>query len=91
MMKYQRDDILKDLRVHILEVTFMKVDGSMRTMRCSLKPEYLPATYVEDMSEEKKFHQKNLDVISAWDVEKSGWRSFRIDSVHYCQVIDVGY
>lgn len=91
MLKYNRDDILKDLRVHIVEVTFTKADGTVRVMRCSLKPEYLPATYVNDMNEEKEFHHKNLDVISAWDVEKSAWRSFRIDTVHYCQVIDVGY
>ena len=89
-MKYERDNLLKDLRECVIEVTFTKVDGSNRVMRCTLDPKHLPKTYNEEAETEKQFHRENKDVISAWDVQKGGWRSFRIDSVEYVQIID-GY
>lgn len=90
---FDRDTILKDLRQHVVEVTFNKVDGTPRIMRCTLAPRHLPKTFnenIEEQNQEKEFHQKNENVIAAWDVQKGGWRSFRIDSVEYLQVID-GY
>ena len=92
-MMYQRDSILKDLREHVIEVTFTKVNGETRVMRCTLNPKLLPKSFVENLNEqkeEKDFHKENPDVIAAWDVQKGGWRSFRIDSVEYLQIID-GY
>jgi hypothetical protein len=87
-MLLDRDTVLKDLRENVIEVTFNKVNGDQRLMRCTLKPNLLPESYQKDEIEEKKFHRENENVISAWDVQKSGWRSFRIDSVTYVQVID---
>lgn len=90
---YNRDDVLNDLRSHVVEVTFTKVNGDQRVMRCTLKQDLLPKSYVQDINEqtkEKEFHQTNENVIAAWDVQKGGWRSFRIDSVEYLQIID-GY
>lgn len=92
-MMYERDTVLNDLREHVLEVTFTKVNGEHRVMRCTLAPVLLPKSFVENINEqkeEKQFHQKNPDVIAAWDVQKGGWRSFRLDSVEYLQIID-GY
>ena len=90
-MTFDRDTILRDLRNYVIEVTFVKVDGTTRNMRCTLDPQHLPEQYVtEDKAKELDFHQKNPDVISCWDVQKGGWRSFRIDSVQYVQIID-GY
>lgn len=90
---YNRDEVLTDLRSHVVEVTFTKVNGDQRVMRCTLKQNLLPQSYVQDINEqtkEKEFHQTNANVIAAWDVQKGGWRSFRIDSVEYLQIID-GY
>ena len=90
---YQRDVVLKDLRENVIEVTFTKINGEHRVMRCTLKTELLPKSFVENVDEqtqEKDFHQKNPEVIAAWDVQKGGWRSFRLDSVEYLQIID-GY
>lgn len=89
-MSFDRDTLLNDLRDYVIEVTFTKVDGSNRVMRCTLKPDHLPPNYLKESSEEKNFHKQNPDVIAAWDVQKGGWRSFRIDSVQYVQIID-GY
>lgn len=90
---YERDIILNDLRHNVIEVTFTKVNGDQRVMRCTLKENLLPKTYVENLNEqkeEKDFHRNNPNVIAAWDVQKGGWRSFRVDSVEYLQIID-GY
>lgn len=90
-MFYTRDAMLNDLRDNVVEVTFTKIsDGSVRVMRCTLRKELLPKEYIEEESQEKSFHQTNPDVIAAWDVQKGGWRSFRLDTVQYAQVID-GY
>jgi len=37
-------------------------------------------------------HDKHRDsgVLAVWDLQNNGWRSFRIDSVEYAQIID-GY
>ena len=88
---FQRDTVLKDLRNNVLEVTFTKVNGEERQMRCTLLPKFLPESYRESLEEqtsEKSFHRDNPDVIACWDVTKGGWRSFRIDSIIYTQVLD---
>jgi uncharacterized cupin superfamily protein len=89
MGMYKRDTLLNDLKQHVLEVTFTKVNGEKRVMRCSLDSRYLPQ---HDQKHLEEMHQKqeNLNVIAAWDVTAGGWRSFRIDSVEYVQIID-GY
>jgi len=89
-MQYKRDDILKDLRGNVVEVFFTKVNGQDRAMICTLKPDMLPPSYLEEKEQEKKFHKENANVIAAWDVQNNGWRSFRIDSVSYVQIKD-GY
>lgn len=88
---YQRDALLKDLRSGVLEVTFNKVSGDLRTMRCTLKNEYLPESYrtsLDEQNQEQTFHQNNPDVLAVWDVQKGGWRSFRVDLVTYAQLMD---
>lgn len=91
--RYARDAVLKDLRENVLEVTFTKVDGSQRIMRCTLDSRYLPPQITENHVrhiDEEHLKKENLSTIAAWDVQNGGWRSFRIDSLHYVQVVD-GY
>jgi hypothetical protein len=88
---FDRDTILKDLRSYVIEVHFDKVNGEARIMRCTLRSDMLPEKYLSEEAQEKEFHQKNTDVIAAWDVAKGGWRSFRIDSVRYLQNVNDNY
>ena len=88
---FTRDTLLKDLRHGVLDVTFTKVNGDERKMRCTLVTSLLPENYrtsLEEQTAEKQFHQSNPDVIACWDLQNNGWRSFRIDSVIYTQAID---
>ena len=82
---------LKEMLVNgVVTVTFVKVDGSERTMKCTLLPEYMPATVAQgqQLLTESSPKVENPNTISVWDIESQGWRSFRIDSVEYVQVVD---
>lgn len=75
---YNYNYLVDRLKESVITVTFTKVDGSERTMTCTLLPSYLPEQYRNNapiLSEEVG------NVISVWDVNAGGWRSFRIDSV----------
>ena len=85
---YTRDVLLNDLRESVIEVIFKKVDGTERTMWCTLRSDLLPATYINEQDQERNFHKENKDTIAAWDVQKGGWRSFRVDNVLSTQVKD---
>ena len=58
-------------------VVFEKKDGTLREMRCTLKdvPQY------ERKTESETTRKKNDEVLSVYDMDKSEWRSFRIDSI----------
>lgn len=76
-------DLLNLLHDHVLEVTFTKVDGAERVMKCTLKENVIP-TPENDGMQQSGFtpkRQVNPNVAAVWDVEANGWRSFRFDSV----------
>lgn len=76
-------DRLKDLlRSGICNVVFTKKDGTERMMRCTLNESYV-VPHEKTTDREKT---PNLNVVSVWDLDVNGWRSFRYDSikeVHY--------
>jgi hypothetical protein len=77
MDKYE---LKQQLQGGIATVTFEKKDGSMRTMRCTLLAEYLPAPTGPQLLTEST-RQESDQVLSVWDIENGGWRSFRLDSI----------
>lgn len=75
-----RNDYLKQaLLSDVVEVLFVKKDGTERRMVCTLKPDLLPAQ--TDLEEAVQKKAPNPDVLAVWDLENKGWRSFRYDSV----------
>jgi len=86
----QRREILRErLSTGVTVVTFTKVDGTVRDMPCTLDASIIPSTPVHvsntdnpvDFSKTKKEKKPNPGVMSVWCVDKSGWRSFKIDNV----------
>lgn len=74
--RYER--IRKILKNNETVVSFVKLNGDLRTMRCTLKPELLPEdtrTSVEQVVES----EVTPTAVRVWDLEKTAWRSFRID------------
>ena len=77
-MEYTREEVASNLKSAIATVVFEKADGTLRTMRCTLMEEHLPEV-TENTTERKK--SPNDEVVSVWDLENGGWRSFRLDSI----------
>jgi hypothetical protein len=73
-------ELQSQLQREILEVTFTKVNGEKRIMNCTLMEGILPSNPTEEAKKEAK-KKINEDVLSVWDVDASGWRSFRIRNV----------
>lgn len=74
-----RAELMSDLKEKIAEVTFEKVDGSMRVLRCTLIDKYLPELKQADPDREPR--KVNESTMLVWDLENDDWRSFRINSV----------
>lgn len=77
-----RFKLKEDLKNGVVTVVFEKVDGSERTMRCTLSDLYVPQVLSEyDGQEARPARQLNDNVQPVWDIDAQGWRSFRLDSV----------
>lgn len=76
-MLIEYDTIKQYLKTMNAIVVFKKSDGSLRTMRCTLREEVLPPQTKTEATE----RVTNRDHVAVWDLDKSGWRSFRLDSV----------
>lgn len=59
-------------------VTFIKKDGTERIMNCTLREDMLP---VVEINEDKAPRKKNDTVLSVYDLDAKGWRSFTVTSV----------
>lgn len=71
------------LRSSIVDVTFIKKDGTERTMKCTLREDTVPAKVVSESANTvvTKTRSSNEDALAVYDIESNGWRSFRWDSV----------
>ena len=77
MQTLSKSNILNMLQSGIVNVKFTKADGSERLMKCTLA-EGIVVPHEKKTDREKTV---NDNIMSVWDVEKNGWRSFRLDSV----------
>jgi hypothetical protein len=62
-------------------VTFKKVSGDKRKMRCTLKKDDIPSAEKSDPLSQTKIRELNTEVLPVWDLDAKGWRSFRIENV----------
>lgn len=92
------ESCLKELlKEHLLEVVFIKTNGNLRLMNCTLRPDYIKKPVKTSWSgfndsnleftQVKSRKQKSDRVLSVWDIDSSDWRSFRLDSVETYKVI----
>ena len=79
-----RDELKQMLQENQCEVTFTKVDGSVRVMPCTLKSDLLP---VIETKTEKAAKKENLETLSVWCLDKKEWRSFRVANVQTVRTI----
>lgn len=72
------------LQIGVCEVTFTKVDGSVRVMPCTLKESLLPPVVEK---EGKKTKAPNEDNLSVWCTDKNEWRSFKVANVTKVEIL----
>ena len=60
-------------------MTFTKSDGTEREMKCTLKEEFIQ----QYEKKTDRVRKENEDVLSVWDLDNNGWRSFRVDSIKH--------
>ena len=81
-------DLKKLLEQNVIVVDFTKLDGDKCVMTCTLREDMKPrATKVDPMSQ-KKIREISDAVVSVWDVNAQGWRSFRYDRINSVDIVD---
>ena len=87
--KYVRQELIDLLRETAATVNFTKVDGTKRDMKCTLVWDFIPIEHrpqPKKNDDEAVARKENLDTIRVFDLEKFGWRSFRLDSINSVEV-----
>jgi hypothetical protein len=75
--KKEKDWLKNLLHEREVVVEFVKKDGTMRKMTCTLSENKIPSEKMPKNAEKTK----NEEILAVFDVENQDWRSFRWDSV----------
>lgn len=75
-LSYSRQGLIDTLKESIVIITFMKVNGDIRDLTCTLQDRYLPEKVAP-----KQTRVVSDEVICVWDLVDEAWKSFRVDSV----------
>jgi hypothetical protein len=85
MLEITKDELVEKLLVEEVSVTFTKADGTDRTMLCTKQFSKIPQEFHPKTDKVVKLDENGnvieSDLISVWDLEKSGWRSFNFGKV----------
>ena len=76
------------LSQNVLTVDFTKLDGDKRVMTCTLREDIKPAATKADPMSQTKVREVSDAVVSVWDVNAKGWRSFRYDRINAVDVVE---
>jgi len=77
-----REDLKNLLEQNVLIIDFTKLNGDKRVMTCTLREDMKPRAVKDDAMSQKKVREVSDAVVSVWDVNAKGWRSFRYDRVN---------
>ena len=76
-----RQEIVAKLSQGIHNVTFTKVDGTERTMPCTLDPTLLPTVELIENEESRVPRKLNMNTLRVFVTDINEWRSFRIENL----------
>lgn len=71
-----KSKVIELLHKEWVNIEFTKVDGTLRQMLATLSEDQLPP-----QKETTSTRKPNDSVMSVWDINENGWRSFRWESL----------
>ena len=83
-----KPDLKKLLEQNVLTVDFTKLNGDKRVMTCTLREDMKPPATKTDVMSQKKVREVSDAVVSVWDVNAKGWRSFRYERINAVDIVD---
>ena len=83
-----KTDLKNLLEQNVLVVDFTKLNGDKRVMTCTLREDIKPPATKTDAISQKAVRETSDAVVSVWDVNAQGWRSFRYDRVNSVDIVD---
>ena len=81
-------DLKTQLEQSVLVVDFTKLNGDKRVMTCTLREDIKPAATKVDPMSQTKVREVSDAVVSVWDVNAKGWRSFRYDRINAVNIVE---
>ena len=81
-------DLKNQLEQNVVVVDFTKLNGDKRVMTCTLREDMKPAATKTDAMSTKKVREISDAVVSVWDVNAKGWRSFRYDRINAVNIVE---
>lgn len=84
-----KEEIKLLLEQNVLVIDFNKLNGDKRVMTCTLREDMKPAATKTDTMSQKKVREISDAVVSVWDVNAQGWRSFRYDRMNSAEVVEI--
>ena len=83
-----KQDLKGLLEQNVVVVDFTKLNGDKRVMTCTLREDMKPRATKDDAISQKKVREVSDAVVSVWDVNAKGWRSFRYERINSVDVVD---
>ena len=83
-----KPDLKLQLEQNVLVVDFTKLNGDKRVMTCTLREDMKPKATKKDPISQEKVRKVSDAVVSVWDLNAKGWRSFRYERVNAVDIID---
>ena len=83
-----KTDLKSLLEENVVTVDFTKINGDKRVMTCTLRNDMKPAATKADPMSQKAVREVSDAVISVWDLNARGWRSFRYERVNAINIVD---
>lgn len=85
--KITKEQLMENLNNGEVVVTFTKKDGSERVMRCTRASDSIPEEKRPILKTDSvdKSISSNIDLITVWDLDREGWRSF-----DYRKILNIG-
>ena len=83
-----KQDLKLQLEQNVMVVDFTKLNGDKRVMTCTLREDIKPPATKTDTMSQKKVREISDAVVSVWDVNAKGWRSFRYDRINSVDIVE---